>query len=384
MIEFDGVLDKIREEGYFRKRTILKSAQDTVVKISGKKYVNFASNNYLNLANNHKLKKVFKKSISQYGVGSGSSPLVSGYSEEHYQLETELAKYTKFESSIVTNSGYLSNVGLINAISERNMIIFQDKMNHNSIIEGSRLSNSQLVRFKHKDYDNLAGIIKKYHTHNKIIYVDAVFSMTGELSQLEELSVIAKDNNALLIVDDAHGFGVVTKNKTHFPSILALYQRKNISVDAYIGTFGKAVGTFGSFIAANKNITQLIIQKSKPYIYSTSLPAALVKTTRESLKIIKQDRKLHTQLYENIRYFRSLSEHHGINIGESETPIQTITIGNPREVVLLQKKALEAGLFLQAIRYPTVPRNRDSLRISITAGHTRKHIEKLLNFLKRI
>ena len=384
MIEFDGVLNKIKEEGYFRKRTALKSAQDTIVTINGKKYINFASNNYLNLANNQKLKKIFKKSISEYGVGSGSSPLVSGYSDEHLMLESELAKYTKFQSSIVTNSGYLSNVGLINAISERNMIIFQDKMNHNSIIEGSRLSNSHLIRFKHKDYDDLANKIKKYHSHNKIIYVDAVFSMTGELSQLDELSAIAKENKALLIVDDAHGFGVIKKNETHFPSILSLYKRKNISVDAYIGTFGKAAGTFGSFIAANKNITQLIIQKSKPYIYSTSLPAALVKTTRESLKIIKQDKKLHAKLNRNIKYFRSLSKCHGVNIGQSETPIQTITIGDPKKVVFLQKKALEAGIFLQAIRYPTVPRNRDLLRISITAGQTTKHIEKLLNFLKRI
>tara|TARA_B100001057_G_scaffold115290_1_gene113798 strand:+ start:16764 stop:17918 length:1155 start_codon:yes stop_codon:yes gene_type:complete len=382
--DFINALNSLKKKGYYRSRAVMSSAQDTIIKINGKKIINFSSNNYLNLSNNTQLKKLYAKKINEYGIGSGSSPLISGYSKEHHQLEKELAKYTGFESAIVTNSGYLSNVGLLNAITEKETIVYQDKMNHNSIVEGTRLSSSKLIRYRHNDYNDLINKISSHNCKTKIIYVDAVFSMTGEISNLKILSEIAKDYKALLVVDDAHGFGVIRYKKNSFPTTLGMFKKQDLNIDAYIGTFGKAVGTFGSFIASNNDLIDLVVQKSKPYIYSTSLPMALAGITRDSLRYIKSNYEINEKLVHNIEYFKQTAEKHNIVIEESDTPIQIKIFGSPKKVLGIQRKAFAEGLFIQAIRYPTVPKNRDLIRIGLTAGHKRKHIETLLNFLKRI
>ena len=384
MFDYSNILTELKKDGYYRERMVVDSPQDRYIVVKNKKVLNFTSNDYLGLANSDYLKKIFYKKISEYGVGSGSSPLISGYSSQHKDLEQELTKLIKLDSSIVVNSGYLANVGLINALSDKDVVILQDKMNHNSIIEGTRLTKSQLIRFHHKDYSDLSQKIKKVKNNLKIIYVDAVFSMTGESSNLKELSSIAKENDALLIVDDAHGFGVIKSDSENFPSSLTMYDKADISIDAYIGTFGKAVGVFGSFISGKRDIIELVIQKSKPYIYSTALPASLAGTVLESLRYIKKNTSLNKKLSENIGVFREIAKKENINVQESVTAIQTIIVGEPKRLKKIQKSALEAGIYVQAIRYPTVPKNNDLIRISLTSSHKTKDIERLLYFLKTI
>jgi len=384
LFNYSDILTDLQRDGYYRERVAVDSPQDRYLVINNKKVLNFASNDYLGLANSDYLKEIFYKKIKKYGVGSGSSPLISGYSSQHKELEHEITKLTKLDSTVVVNSGYLANVGLINAISGKDVVILQDKMNHNSIIEGTRLTKSQLVRFHHKNYSDLSDKIKKIKSDIKIIYVDAVFSMTGELSDLKKISSIAKKNDALLVVDDAHGFGVIKNTPEDFPSSLSLYNKDDIDVDAYIGTFGKAVGIFGSFISGKRDIIELVIQKSKPYIYSTALPASLAGTVLESLRYIKKNKSLNVKLSENIYMFREIAKKENINIQESKTPIQTIVIGNPKRLKMIQESALESGIYIQAIRYPTVPKNNDLIRISLTSSHSTNDIERLLNFLKTI
>ena len=384
MSDFKKIISILKKDNNYRKRISTESPQDSSIKVSGKILNNFSSNNYLNLSNNKQLRTKLKNNIDIYGIGSGASPLISGYSTAHKNLENRITQLLGFESTLVTNSGYLANVGLINAISERQITIFQDKGNHSSIIESSRLSKTKLIRYKHLNYKDLELKIKKDKSPIKIIYTDTVFSMTGEQADLVKLSLIAKQNKSLLFIDDAHGFGVLRENKNLFPSSINGLNLDKIKIDAYIGTFGKAVGTFGAFICGSQELINILIQKSKPYIYSTALPPALVQTTLESINMIMGDKKIVDSLHNNIAYFKKLTNELKININNSDTPIQTISIGNPKTVMDICNKAKQSNIFIQGIRYPTVPRNQDLLRINLTSGHSKKQIQSLVEFLNKL
>ena len=384
MSDFKKIISILKKDNNYRKGISTESPQDSSIKVSGKILNNFSSNNYLNLSNNKQLRTKLKNNIDIYGIGSGASPLISGYSTAHKNLENRITQLLGFESTLVTNSGYLANVGLINAISEKQITIFQDKGNHSSIIESSRLSKTKLIRYKHLNYKDLELKIKKDKSPIKIIYTDTVFSMTGEQADLVKLSLIAKQNKSLLFIDDAHGFGVLRENKNLFPSSINGLNVDKIKIDAYIGTFGKAVGTFGAFICGSQELINILIQKSKPYIYSTALPPALVQTTLESINMIMGDKKIVDSLHNNIAYFKKLTNELKININNSDTPIQTISIGNPKTVMDICNKAKQSNIFIQGIRYPTVPRNQDLLRINLTSGHSKKQIQSLVEFLNTI
>ena len=384
MSDFKKIISILKKDNNYRIRISTESPQDSSIKVSGKILNNFSSNNYLNLSNNKQLRTKLKNNIDIYGIGSGASPLISGYSTAHKNLENRITQLLGFESTLVTNSGYLANVGLINAISEKQITIFQDKGNHSSIIESSRLSKTKLIRYKHLNYKDLELKIKKDKSPIKIIYTDTVFSMTGEQADLVKLSLIAKQNKSLLFIDDAHGFGVLRENKNLFPSSINGLNLDKIKIDAYIGTFGKAVGTFGAFICGSQELINILIQKSKPYIYSTALPPALVQTTLESINMIMGDKKIVDSLHNNIAYFKKLTNELKININNSDTPIQTISIGNPKTVMDICNKAKQSNIFIQGIRYPTVPRNQDLLRINLTSGHSKKQIQSLVEFLNKL
>ena len=384
MSDFKKIISILKKDNNYRERISTESPQDSSIKVSGKILNNFSSNNYLNLSNNKQLRTKLKNNIDIYGIGSGASPLISGYSTAHKNLENRITQLLGFESTLVSNSGYLANVGLINAISERQITIFQDKGNHSSIIESSRLSKTKLIRYKHLNYKDLELKIKKDKSPIKIIYTDTVFSMTGEQADLVKLSLIAKQNKSLLFIDDAHGFGVLRENKNLFPSSINGLNLDKIKIDAYIGTFGKAVGTFGAFICGSQELINILIQKSKPYIYSTALPPALVQTTLESINMIMGDKKIVDSLHNNIAYFKKLTNELKININNSDTPIQTISIGNPKTVMDICNKAKQSNIFIQGIRYPTVPRNQDLLRINLTSGHSKKQIQSLVEFLNKL
>jgi 8-amino-7-oxononanoate synthase len=382
--EFKKRIQQIKKDGRYRKRTPTESPQDICIKVNKKNVINFSSNNYLNLANSYYLKKQLKNHLDEYGIGSGASPLISGYSEAHLKLEKRISKLLNFPSTLVTNSGYLANVGLINAISEKDIDVFQDKENHNSIIESCRLSNTRLIRYRHLDYEDLEKKILHSKSKNKIIFADSVFSMTGETTDLKKISSLARQHKCLLFIDDAHGFGVSRRDKRLFPSSLNGINKNELKIDAYIGTFGKAVGTFGAFICGSTDLIDLLVQKSKPYIYSTSLPPALVNTTLDSINYIMKNRSLSKKLENNIIFYRDLASSNNIEINNSDSPIQTIHVGDPKKVMYLHKKALRSNIYIQPIRYPTVPIKKDLLRINLTSDHSKKQIQSLIEFLKQI
>ena len=384
MTNFKRIVKQIKKEGRYRERAALMSPQDVYIIVNKRKLSNFSSNNYLNLANSSYLKKRLKSHINHYGIGSGASPLISGYSDAHLRLENRISKILNFPATMVTNSGYLTNVGLLNAIAEKGIDVFQDKGNHNSIVESSRLSDVKLTRYLHLDYEDLEKKILLSNSKNKIIFVDSVFSMTGEKSDLEQLSKLAYKYKCLLFIDDAHGFGVNRKDKRFFPSSLNGISRSKLKIDAYIGTFGKAIGTCGAFVCGSRELIDLLIQKSKPYIYSTSLPPALIETTHDSIDYIMTNKSLSKDLEDNITCFRDLAEKNKVHINFSDSPIQTMHIGDPKKVMEIHKRALNSGIYIQPIRYPTVPINKDLIRINITSDHSKKQIQSLIEFLKNI
>ena len=384
MTDYKKTIQQLKKEGRYRKRIPTRSPQDVYLKVNNRNLSNFSSNNYLNLANSSYLKNQFKTNISKYGIGSSSSPLISGYSIAHLNLEKRISRLLGFESTLVTNSGYLSNVGLLNAVSKNKIDVFQDRENHNSIIESSRLSNTKLIRYKHLNYRDLEERILSSDSKDKIIFADSVFSMTGEKSDLIKLSSIAKKYKCLLFIDDAHGFGVSAYDSRIFPSSINGLDKRKLNIDAYIGTFGKAIGTFGAFISGSKSLIDLLIQKSKPYVYSTALPPALASTTLDSINYIMKNKLITRRLESNINFFKDLVKQNNIKVGFSNSPIQTIHIGDPKRVMSIHKKAQMKNIYIQAIRYPTVPLNKDLIRINLTSDHSKKQIQSLIEFLKQV
>ncbi len=383
MISFKKQLKKIDTYGYLRERTIIDCNNTTKFKIKNKLITSFASNDYLGMSKNNDVVEELNKSANKYGVGSGSSPLITGYSKSHHYLEKEIAEYLNVESCIVINSGYLANLCLMN-IFDKEMHVIQDRESHNSIIESSKINKMKLYRYKHLDDEHLKSYLKK--SEDQILFSEAVFSMSGDITNIKKHRSYKNEYDAYLFIDDAHGFAIAkcNRNNSQIENSCDMFNTKLSSVDAYMGTFGKAVGTVGAFICGNKSLTDMIVQKGKPYIYSTALPRCIIDATRKSLKILVKDKTRYDMLHENISYFNHECQRKRVNIKISSSPIKTFVVGDPNTTMKLKEKFLKEGILVQGIRYPTVPKGSDKIRITITSDHCEKDIDKLLNTLENV
>ena len=383
MTSFKKKLKDLDVSGYLRKRIIIDSNKTTQLKINNKVVTSFASNDYLGMSNNSDVIKELNKSANKYGVGSGSSPLITGYSKSHHYLEKEIAEYLNVESCIVTNSGYLANICLLN-IFDKKMSVIQDKESHNSIIESSKINNVKLYRYKHLDDEHLLSHLEKKGNH--ILFSESVFSMSGDITNIEKHYAYKKKYGALMFLDDAHGFAIAkcSSDNSLLENSCSMFNIKPSSIDAYMGTFGKAVGTVGAFICGDKSLVEMILQKGKPYIYSTALPRCIIDATRKSLKILTHNKNRYEKLHNNISYFDQMCRMKHIKINPSNVPIKTYNVGNPHLTMKIRDKFLNDGILVQGIRYPTVPKGHDRIRITITANHTKKDIDKLFNTLENI
>ena len=383
MTTFKKKLKNIDASGYLRERIIIDNNKTSQLKINNKLITSFASNDYLGMSNNSDVVKELNNSANKYGVGSGSSPLITGYSKSHHYLEKEIAEYLNVESCIVTNSGYLANLCLLNIFDEEINVI-QDKESHNSIIESSKINKVKLNRYKHLDDDHLISYLEKKDNH--ILFSESVFSMSGDISNIKKHYTYKKKYGAFMFVDDAHGFAIAKcgKDKPLIENSCSMFNIKPSSVDAYMGTFGKAVGTIGAFICGEKSLVEMILQKGKPYIYSTALPRCIIDATRKSLKILAHNKYRYEKLHDNISYFNQICMRKNIKMNSSNVPIKTYNVGNPHLTMEIRDKFLRDGILVQGIRYPTVPKGHDKIRITITANHMKKDIDKLLNTLENI
>lgn len=370
-----------RAKNLYRSRRVIESPQAPQVSVDGKTYISFCSNDYLGLANHLDVVTAFQKAASRFGVGSGASHLVAGHSFEHHALEEELAAFTGRERALLFSTGYMANVGAITALVGEGDAIFEDRLNHASLLDGGLLSGARFQRFLHNDLSNLQSRLDKTDSERKLIVVDGVFSMDGDCAPLDELAAMAQKNNAWLMVDDAHGFGCLGKTGGGSAELFGLSQDK---LPILMGTLGKSFGTFGAFISGSETLIETLIQFSRSYIYTTAMPPAVAAATRKSLQLLQAEnwRRDHLQLL--ISHFRTGAQKLGLQISNSFSPIQPIMIGDQTRTLEVAEQLALRGILIIAIRPPTVPAGSSRLRITFSAEHSIAQVDKLLSALGEI
>ena len=378
MKSIEKALAEIEKQQALRHRRILQSPQDTQIIIDGKSFISFCSNDYLGLANDARVKRAAIEAIDTFGVGSGASQLISGYSIVHSKLESQLANFFGFDGAVVFSSGYLANLGVLSTFADCNTLILQDRLNHASLIDAARLSNAKLKRYRHGDVGHAEHILLKETPQSFLIVTDGVFSMEGIVAPLKRLMDLKKKYNGLLIIDDAHGIGVLGETGR---GCIEQSNLKTSDVDLLVGTFGKSFGSSGAFVCGNKNYIQYLVQKARSLIYTTAPAPALAAAASKSLEIIMSDTQRRTRLHSNIRYLREKLKDTSLRLEKSDSAIQTIILGK-NETALEFSHALEQkGLLVVAIRPPTVPKNSARLRITLSSEHTQDQIDKLVSAL---
>ena len=375
-------IELLKQNKAYRSLKELESPQDRYIVINGKKVVNLCSNNYLGLAAHPALKKASIAAIKKYGTSSGASRLISGNNELYSELEQLTAKFKHTESCLIFNSGYTANLGIITALAGKNDIIFSDKNNHASIVDGIMQSGASFARYPHKNTEFLENeIIKAGNKHkNKFIITDTVFSMDGDIAPLKEIARISKKYRCVLIVDEAHATGVMGKNGSGVVEFLNVAD----SVDVHMGTFSKALGSFGAYACGKKAIIDTLINRSRSLIYTTALPPSVLSANIAAIKLIGRDLSFKKKLWENIWYFKSGLSRLGIDTSNCESQIFPIITGDNDTAMKFSEMLFKEGIYAHAIRPPTVPPNRARLRITLMASHTRKDLNFVLDKLNKI
>jgi len=380
MFELKSELVKKREAGLYRKRRVNASAQGVHGVIDGKPVLSFCSNDYLNLANHPQIKQAFVDAVEKYGVGSGSAHLISGHSQLHHECEQRLAEFCGRDRALLFSNGYMANLAIASALLGRHDFVFQDKLNHASLIDAAKLSGARLIRYRHNDIDQLEVQLQQNHgSARNLIMTDGVFSMDGDCADLRRITRICLDNNAVCMVDDAHGFGVLGKSGG------GLLQAQNITqyqAPILMATLGKAVGTSGAFVAGSDDLIETLIQQARPYIYTTASPPAISAATVCSLDIIQREGWRREKLAELIEYLRRGLSDYEYPLMPSDTAIQPIIIGDNNRALEISEKLLQKGVLVTAIRPPTVPSGSARLRITLSAAHEKSDVDQLLKLLK--
>lgn len=373
-----AVLARKTADGLYRRRRTLASAQGARVVVDGRELLNFCSNDYLGLASHPAVTAAFRQAALQYGVGSGASHLVCGHSAEHHALEEELAEFTGRERALLFSTGYMANTGIVQALVGRGDAVFEDRLNHASLIDGGLASGAQFQRYHHNDVSHLADLLAKSSADKKLIVTDGVFSMDGDVAPLPELAQLARQQDAWLMVDDAHGFGVLGEHGGGVAEHFAM-EAKHLPV--LMGTLGKGAGSFGAFVAGDEVLIEYLVNTARPYIYTTALPPAVAAASRASLKLIRNGQALRERLRDQIHYFRKGALNLGLDLMASDTPIQPVLLGSNERALAWSAALEQRGLLVGAIRPPTVPVGQARLRITITAGHECADIDRLLDAL---
>lgn len=377
MLDINNKLKNIKENNLYREIRYLSMPQDKVTVIDGRKVLLMSSNNYLGLCNNDKLKQASIDAINKYGLGSGGSRLTTGSYELHKKLEEKIAKFKNCEAALVFNTGYMANVGVISAICDEDYYIFSDELNHASIIDGCRLSKGNIIVYKHNDMKDLEYKIKSINPKKGIIVTDSVFSMDGDIANIPEIIRIGKENNLLIMVDDAHATGVIGKNGKGSSEYFAC------EVDITVGTLSKAIGSEGGFVCANKKIIDYLKNKSRSFIFSTALSPAVINGAIAAFDILKNDNSLVQKLQSNVSYLCKGLRDIGIDIN-SESPIIPIIIGQEDKAIQFSNILIEEGIYIPAIRYPTVKKGEARLRMTVMATHSYEDIDFVIQKINEI
>ena len=369
-----------KEDNLYRQRHLLESAQGPQVQVNGKACVAFCSNDYLSLASHPAVIDSFRRGAETYGVGSGASHLIYGHSHEHHALEEELAAFTGRPRALLFSTGYMANLGTILALTDKGDHIFEDRLNHASLLDGGLASRAQCSRYRHSDYDDLSQRLARATSGRKLVVTDGVFSMDGDLALLPDLVKTCQEQQAWLMVDDAHGFGVLAENGG------GIAEHFGLGVDELpilMGTLGKGFGTFGAFVAGSEALIETLIQFARTYIYTTALPPAVASATRISLKILQRETWRREKLNLLIEHFRSGAKELGLELMDSITPIQPVLLGDDALTLKVGEQLRRKGFLVGAIRSPTVPVGTSRLRITLCAEHSEQEVDSLLEAIDK-
>ena len=371
-----------RERGLFRSLRQVAGV-GPYVQVAGHDCLLLCSNNYLGLADHLALKEAAVEAAFCFGSSSGASRLVSGTLALHEQLEASVADWKGTETALVFNSGYAANTGIIAALAGRGDIIFSDRLNHASIIDGALLSGARLVRYPHNDSNGLGKLLEQHQTNGlRLIVTDGVFSMDGDLAPLRELTALARQHDALLMVDDAHGGGVLGPEGRGSAALADVQD----GIHLQMGTFGKALGSFGAYVACSQLLRDYLINRSRSLIFSTSLPPAVLAASLASIRLVRSDEgyRLRRQLADNVTFFRDQLQQAGFRVPDGCTPIIPVLVGDPETTMNFSAQLLEAGFFVQGIRPPTVPHGTSRLRCTVMASHSQKDLSAAVSAIDRI
>jgi 8-amino-7-oxononanoate synthase len=365
----------------YRRRRTIDGPQGPLLYSDGRELLSFCSNDYLGLANHPEVIAALKKGGDSYGVGGGAAHLVNGHSRAHHALEEELAGFTGRPRALLFSTGYMANLGVVSAIVGTGDAVFEDRLNHASLLDAGLLSRARLSRYPHADAAALKDKLTTSKADEKLVLTDGVFSMDGDIAPLPELAAAARRHDAWLMVDDAHGMGVLGK---HGAGSLEHFGLDIDDVPILMGTLGKGFGTFGAFVAGSDDLIEYLINTARPYIYTTATPPAVAEATRASLRLVQSETWRREKLQTLIARFRGGAAELGLQLMDSATPIQPLPVGDSGEALRLSEALLERGILISAIRPPTVPEGTARLRITLSAAHTEGQIDRLLDALEEI
>lgn len=376
----DAALRTRREQALYRHRRTVEHLDGARVRVDGRECRNFCSNDYLGLAGDRRLARAMTKALEQGPAGSGAAHLITGHTTEHEALEEELADLVGRPRALLFSTGYMANVGTINALADPGDRVLEDRLNHASLLDGGWLCRAPMERYTHADTTDLRSRLASGQAEHDLIVTDTVFSMDGDLAPLTALADLAAQRDATLMVDDAHGIGVLG------PQGGGAVREAGLDVDAvpvYVGTLGKALGSFGAFVAGSETLIEYLVQRARTYVYTTAPPPPVAAATRVAVRIAREEgwRRDHLDLL--VQRFRDGLQALGLPVSPSRTPIQPLMVGAP-ELALRLARALEReGLLITAIRPPTVPEGTARLRVTLSAAHSEGDVDTLLDALGR-
>ncbi|MCP3677289.1 MAG: 8-amino-7-oxononanoate synthase [Deltaproteobacteria bacterium] len=374
-------LHGLRERGLYRAIRGIDTPQGPRIEIDGREVINLSSNNYLGLADHPKVKDGAVKALQRYGAGAGASRLVSGDMQPHRKLEARLARFKGSEAALLFNSGYHANLGIITALVGRGDVILSDRLNHASIIDAAILSRATLKRYPHCDVEILERLLMEHRqSRRRLIVTDGLFSMDGDIAPLKEIATLAERYDAILMVDDAHATGALGESGR---GSLEHHGITNSNI-IQMGTLGKAIGSFGGFVTGSRELIDYLINRARPFVFTTALPPSICAASSAALEIITEEAEMITALQERAAFMRNALKAAGLNTMTSESHIIPLLIGDPERAIAASDRLLKEGLYVQAIRPPTVPKGTSRLRITVMANHTLGDLRYAVKSIKGI
>ncbi len=368
-------LTNLRGKGLWRALRVLETPQGPRIRVDGHDLLNMSSNDYLGLANDPEMRSAAKAAVDEFGAGAGAVRTIAGTMEIHEALEREIAEWKGVEATLVLQSGFAANLGAVASLVGRDDVILSDELNHASIIDACRLSRATVRRFAHGDAEALRAELKESESYpRKLVITDGVFSMDGDIAPLPDLVDVAEDFGAMVMVDDAHGSGVLGRGGRGTVDHFGLKGRVHVQM----GTLSKAIGSMGGYLAGSQTLRDYLIHRARPFLFSTAHPPATVGATRAAIAILSREPERVERLWDNARYFKAGLADLGLDTGRSETPITPVIVGEAERAHALSDRLRELGVFVQSVAFPTVARDAARVRVMVSAAHSRDDLDEAI------